>query len=205
MKQKILGFIASAFLWLIGSTYRYRYHFPDKETEDEFKKFIKAKKPDFDSSFILAFYHQDEMCLIPHYKFTGFSVLVSVSKDGEIMNTLAKNLGYHPVRGSSSKKAVSGLIAAIKKVKEGYHFAMAVDGPKGPIYKVKPGICAISDKTKRKIIPVRCTPKRTWIFEKAWNKAKLPKPFTRIDYYFGKFDFYNPNQLELELNKLVKI
>lgn len=127
------------------------------------------------------------------------SVLVSVSKDGEIMNNIAYFLGYETVRGSSSKKAVAGLIMAIRKVKAGYDMAFAVDGPRGPIYKVKEGICAIAEKTGVNIIPVRAIPSRQKVFEKSWNKAKFPKPFARMDLYFAPAKKYSREELEQTL------
>lgn len=196
MKIKVLGFIASIFLRILRMTYSYRLEFPNEETKDKYTDFIKAKKPNFEKSFLLGFFHQDELCLVPYYKHTGFSVLVSLSKDGEIMTQAGQKLGYFPVRGSSSRGAVSGLIAAIKKVKEGYNFAFAVDGPRGPIYKVKDGICAVSKKTQRPIIPVRCFVSNAYIFKKSWNKAKLPKPFCTITLKFGEFKNYQTQELE---------
>lgn len=202
MKVKILAFIASILLRVLRLTYRYKLVFNSDEQREKFQSYIKAKKPNFENSFLLAFFHQDELALIPYFKNTGFSVLVSLSKDGEIMTQASSRLGYIPVRGSSSRGAVAGLIAAIKKVKEGYNFAFAVDGPRGPIFKVKEGICAVSKKTGRPILPVRAHITNQFIFEKSWNKAKFPKPFTTITLKFADFDLYTKEDLENTLLKL---
>lgn len=202
MKIKILGFIASILLRLLRITYKYKLEFENTEEESKFKEYINSKKPNLDKAFLLAFFHQDELALIPYFKNTGFSVLVSLSKDGEIMTQASTRLGYLPVRGSSSRGAVSGLIAAIKKVKQGYNFAFAVDGPRGPIFKVKEGICAVSRKTGKPILPVRAHVQNEYIFEKSWNKAKFPKPFTQITLKFGAFKLYNSDELEHTLLKL---
>lgn len=203
MKIKIIALLASILLRTLRLTYRYKLQFESEEEKEKFNKYINAKKPSFEESFLLAFFHQDELALIPYFKHTGFSVLVSLSKDGEIMTQASSRLGYTPVRGSSSRGAVAGLIAAIKKVKEGYNFAFAVDGPRGPIFKVKEGICAVSKKTGRPILPIRAHIDNQFIFEKSWNKAKFPKPFTKITLKFAKFDHYTSEELEktlLELN-----
>lgn len=202
MKIKIIAFIASIFLRLLRMTYRYKLVFPNDDVKRQYFDYLEAKKPDVDRSFLLAFFHQDELCLVPYYKNTGFSVLVSLSKDGEIMTQASQRLGYKPVRGSSSRGAVAGLIAAIRKVKEGYNFAFAVDGPRGPIFKVKEGICAVSKKTGRPILPVRCHVESAYVFEKSWNKAKLPKPFTKITLKFGNFEIYEKDDLEQKLLSL---
>ena len=202
MKIKLLGFFASLLLRVLRLTYRYKLIFPDQDTQNKYIQYMRSNKPDFESSFLLAFFHQDELCLIPYFKNSGFSVLVSLSKDGEIMTEASQRLGYLPVRGSSSKGAVAGLIAAIKKVKEGYHFAFAVDGPRGPIYKVKEGICAVSTKTGRPILPVRAHCSFEYIFNKSWNQAKLPLPFSTITLNFSSFKNYNSVDLEYALKHL---
>jgi lysophospholipid acyltransferase (LPLAT)-like uncharacterized protein len=203
MKPKILGFIAFLIIRIIGMTMNYRLHFKNKEDEEYFRKCFNAKKPDKDGQYLLAFFHQDELCVMNYFRKQRMSVLVSISKDGEIMNNTANFLGYSPVRGSSSKKAISGLIAAIRKVKDGYNMAFAVDGPRGPIYKVKDGICAISKKTNVKIIPMRAYASKQHIFEKSWNKAKFPKPFTNMDIFIGTPAVYETQDLENELLSLV--
>lgn len=118
------------------------------------------------------------------------------------MANLARFLGYHIARGSSSKKAISGLIAAMKHVKNGGNFALAVDGPKGPIYQVKEGIIALNEKTGAPIMPLVAHPKKFYTFEKAWNKARLPYPFTSITLKFGKFGNYNAQELQSTLLSL---
>lgn len=202
MKTKLLALIASLFLRFLRITIRYKLEFQSEEDKSLFNSYLKAKKPNFDHSFLLAFFHQDELALIPYFKNTGFAVLVSLSKDGEIMSQASTKLGYIPVRGSSSRGAVAGLIAAIKKVKEGYNMAFAVDGPRGPIFKVKEGICAVAKKTGRPIIPVRAHINNQYVFVKSWNKAKLPKPFTTITLKFGRFSTYTSSELEAALLKL---
>lgn len=184
-------------------TLRVRLHFPDKNTEIEFLKRFHNKNPKPGENYLLAFFHQDELCLLHHWRNRNMGVLVSISKDGEIINNVAKILGYKSVRGSSSRRAVSGLIAAIKRVRAGQSMAFAVDGPRGPIYKVKDGICAVSNKTNTPIIPVRARASRRKIFEKSWNKAKFPYPFSRIDLYFGEMKTYEKPELESRLLDLL--
>jgi lysophospholipid acyltransferase (LPLAT)-like uncharacterized protein len=178
MKQKLLAFIAFLLLRALYFTWRIKLHFNHPEDEDYIRKCIKAKSPNFERQYLLGFFHQDELTLVPYFAGTKIGTLVSISKDGEIMANAAKMMNYTVVRGSSSKKAVSGLIAALKKLKEGYSFSLAVDGPRGPIYKVKDGLPAMSKKSGIKIIPIRAYPRSFVLFHKSWNQAKLPKPFS---------------------------
>lgn len=184
-------------------TLRYKVHYTSLEAEKYFNSRFKNKTLGDESKYLLAFFHQDELCLLNYFRQTNMSVLISISKDGEIMNQAAKFLGYDPVRGSSSKKAVSGLIAAIKKVRQGYKMAFAVDGPRGPIYEVKEGVCAVAKKTNTQIIPVRANASHLKYFEKSWNKAKFPYPFSRIDIYIGEASIYTREELQKELHDIL--
>ena len=203
MREKILGFIAFLIVRFIGMTLRVHMHFPNETVKKDFLRRFNDKNPTPETNYLLAFFHQDELCLLNHWRNRNLSVLVSISKDGEIMSNVGRFLGYKPVRGSSSRKAVSGLIAAIKRVRQGSTMAFAVDGPRGPIYKVKEGICAVSKKTDTPIMPVRALSSRQKIFEKAWNKAKFPYPFARVDLYFGEMKIYNSSELEAQLLSLL--
>jgi len=199
MKNWLLVTLAILLLKLIRLTCRYSIHFEDSADKEYFWNVYKKKTND---QYVLTFFHQDELCLIPYFQNTGLGVLVSLSKDGTLMSSLATRMGYVTTRGSSSRGAVAGLIAAIKKVREGYSFSMAVDGPRGPIYKVKDGAIAISQKTNTPILPVRAHAHKAKVFEKSWNKAKLPLPFSKIELKIGKLKMYSKEELEQKLISL---
>lgn len=195
MKNKILIFLATFIIKFIRWSCRYKLRFVNEEAKlDFYQSVIENEK-----QVLLGFFHQDELCMMPYFQKRNFAVLVSLSKDGEIMKGIAEKLGVAVVRGSSSKGAARGLLAAIKKVREGYHFAIAVDGPRGPIYKVKEGLPAISNKTQVPILPARAYPSKAKIFEKSWNKAKFPLPFSTIELRFGEVKVYSTQELEQRL------
>jgi lysophospholipid acyltransferase (LPLAT)-like uncharacterized protein len=192
MKNKIISLLASVLLRLIALTCRYKLNFENKSDQE----IIKSRQ------FLLAFFHQNEIALIPYFKHKNIGVLVSMSKDGEIMKNIAQYFGYYTIRGSSSRGAVKGLISAIRAVKSGYSFSMAVDGPRGPIHKVKDGICAIHKKTGIPIIPVGVDYSKAKIFEKSWSKARLPYFFSKITLNIGTAKSYNKEELEAKLLEL---
>lgn len=182
MKAYLLGKIASILFKLLGLTFRYKLVFQNPEDQNKIND---------NHHYIFAFFHQDELCLINFFKNKNFAGMVSWSKDGEIMSNVVRSFGYTPIRGSSSKGAARALLSCIKAVKSGHGLAHAVDGPRGPIYKVKEGVIAIQNKADVKILPVRAYPSHAKIFEKSWNKAKFPKPFSTIELRFGELKKYD--------------
>ncbi len=127
----------------------------------------------------VAHWHGDELTLFPRFGHLTPTILVSHSKDGEIMARATRALGYRVTRGSSTRGAVGGLIALIKAVKEGYTVVLAVDGPQGPRGVCKPGIIRLVQKTGVPLFPVGVATTRRFVFKKTWNQVYLPLPFSR--------------------------
>lgn len=114
------------------------------------------------------------------------AVLASPSKDGELISVPLEKLGFTMIRGSSDKNSVGSLISLIKFIKKGYSIGTPVDGPKGPIYEVKPGLIYLAQKSQNFIIPTGTAYEKKWIFKKTWDKFQFPKPFSKIVFLIGE-------------------
>ncbi len=71
-------------------------------------------------------------------------------------------------------------------VSQGADAAFAVDGPRGPLNKVKAGAILAAKNTGAIIIPITTKADRAWIFGKAWDNYLLPKPFAKVDLIRGE-------------------
>jgi len=141
-----------------------------------FQQALKNRDP-----VIFAHWHGDELGLIHMVKHYRIATITSTSKDGELMTQVLTWLGAVTARGSSTRggaNAMRGLIAHCRR--NGNNVSFAVDGPKGPIYKVKPGIFEFSRLMHAPIYVASVGVSNPWIFHRAWNKAILPKPFSRV-------------------------
>lgn len=142
-----------------------------------------------DTPYLFAFWHGKQFLpifnLIKYHRTKG-AVLVSPSRDGDILTTWLKQLGYEVIRGSSRKGNVSALVGMMRKIKQGESIGFGIDGPIGPIHIVKPGMTHMAQKYNVEILPMGSAFSRKWVFEKAWDKFELPKPFSRAVYYMGK-------------------
>ncbi|MEJ5166767.1 MAG: lysophospholipid acyltransferase family protein [Thermoanaerobaculia bacterium] len=127
-----------------------------------------------------AFWHGEQFFLIPFFSRKNIGIMVSLSRDGERQARFLSSLGYHPIRGSSSKGAISALIELIKYARNGNWTGFALDGPRGPIHQPKPGIIKLAYKTDAKIIPLRVFSSKKWVLSKAWDKYFIPKPFSKV-------------------------
>lgn len=147
----------------------------------EAKMLLDSKSP-----LLLAHWHGHELALIHLVKSLKLATLTSKSKDGQRVAGLIDMLGGVSSKGSSSRSGSSGLLGLVRLLKSGRVTSIAVDGPRGPIYQVKPGIFEMSKICKAPIIPVAASASSTILFEKAWNKAFLPLPFSKIHIIFDQ-------------------
>jgi lysophospholipid acyltransferase (LPLAT)-like uncharacterized protein len=200
--EQLTGMILGIIYRMWAVTWRYEVEFEDESDRTAFYDLLTIRTPRPGNNAMIGFFHQNEYALIPFFRDCNIHVLISNSKDGQYTATMSEMLGYTPVRGSSTRRAIAGLIESIKKVKQGYDLAIAVDGPRGPIYEVKDGLPAISTKTNTPIFPCKAYPVRRWQFDAAWNKAQIPKLFTKIKIRVGKLAVYNREDLEKKLKAL---
>jgi lysophospholipid acyltransferase (LPLAT)-like uncharacterized protein len=139
-----------------------------------------------DSPRIYAHWHTDELLLIYVCIFRKMAIMASRSKDGELMKRTLELFGFRVVRGSSTRGGAAGLKGLIDVVnKEKRHASLAVDGPRGPIYQVKPGILKLAQETGLPIIPGVASASRRFVFKNAWNRCYLPLPFSRCTVLYG--------------------
>lgn len=107
------------------------------------------------------------------------AIMISQSRDGEMIARVVDILGWKAVRGSSSK----GGMRALKKIRQltgkGYRIGHIVDGPQGPFGVVKPGLVTIAQFAGAPIVPVIVSAQRCWTFN-SWDRFMVPKPFSKV-------------------------
>lgn len=202
LQERFAGLLAGFLYKIYASTYRYEVQFEDPSDKKVFFEALSSRDPDTETNLIYACFHQDDLSCLPYFADQNICILISNSKDGQILASAVEYMGYQTVRGSSHRGGVAGLLAGMRRVLDGHKMTIAVDGPRGPIYKVKEGITAVSDKSKRPIVPVRGYPKNKFVFRKSWNKATLPYPFTKIILKIGQIKFYSTQELEDKMKSL---
>ncbi len=110
--------------------------------------------------------------------------LVSDSRDGDYMAWLAKRFGNTPIRGSSSRGGIQALKQMIRLLKNGAEVAIATDGPRGPAFKVKPGVVQLGQSTGTPIVPVAYSATKKKRFS-SWDQSFIPYPFGRLVIVYG--------------------
>ena len=127
--------------------------------------------------FIGACWHSRIILFSYIFKGWHLAILVSKSKDGEIIARILQSQGHETIRGSSSRGGLRALAKQIKILKKHQRPGVVIpDGPRGPRHKVQPGIITLAKKTGYPIIPFTYSAKKIKIFS-SWDRFILPYPF----------------------------
>jgi len=163
------------------------------EGSDHVEEARRKEKP-----IIYAYWHRHIFVTIYRFKKTGARPLISLSEDGELVAQIAEEFGMKPVRGSSSRGGTRAFLELINTIKnDRSEVLITADGPKGPSCQIKDGTIRLAQKTDSVIIPIAWYSSRQKIFEKTWDKFKIPLPFGRITYRYGE-PFEVPNRAPRE-------
>lgn len=136
--------------------------------------------------FIYAFWHQRQVYFTWTHRDVGASVLVSRSKDGDIIAETMRLSRIGAVRGSSSRGGVAATLALVDSLKSGLDIGITPDGPKGPAREVKDGVLFMARSMKAPIVPITNALSNRFQVEKAWDKFQLPLPFGRAVVVYGE-------------------
>lgn len=153
------------------------------------------------SPCIYALWHKNQFLIHGIRDRQHLSVLISTSIDGEIVARACEKWGYNVVRGSAGKKgAVESTMHILKKLKEGESVSIMVDGPHGPLYKVKNGVVKLAQMSGAPIVPVHWySPQKTFITLPSWDKMKSPFGSCNILNIYGKPIYVSEHATEDEL------
>lgn len=171
-RYALIGFLGGWFIRLWCSTFRIKAVFPTPCT----RRTVLANQ-----DAIIGGWH--ETLLVPIY-YVGprhMHTIISKSGDGEVIARICRNLGWNPVRGSSSrdgKMAFHEILEAGRQAHP-FHVCITLDGPRGPRRKAKMGAIAAASKLGIPLIPFGFAVDRAWR-AKSWDRFILPKPFARV-------------------------
>ena len=197
MKTKILANIIYYFIRLLNLTYRYQ--FIGLENKNGLKEINK--------NYIYALWHQNLIGSIFSHIGEHFTMVISESSDGELVSLTCKKFGHKPARGSSTRGGKKALLEMVRNINQGTPGAISVDGPTGPVYKVKLGIIEIAKITKTPILPLSPYSNSFWTLKKSWDQFRIPKPFSKIVVVIGTpifIDEHSPRENFENYAQLIK-
>lgn len=179
LAEKIGGAPITLLVRLLGRTLRMRVI-----KRENYQRALESGRP-----FIGVFWHENLAGIAILRERVGrvkAAVMISRSRDGDKLASIVERLGMVPVRASSSRGAVMGLLELTRflRGKQGVSAAIAPDGPRGPRHEAKPGVALLARKADALIVPFGFAYSRQVVF-KSWDRTRLPLPFAKMVAYVG--------------------
>lgn len=112
------------------------------------------------------------------------AALISASRDGALLARTFSYFGVKPIRGSSSRRGAQALLELTSALRSNLNVAITPDGPRGPKYRVQPGIISLAQVSGVPIVPigVRASRKKEL---RSWDAFQIPYPFARCEAVLG--------------------
>jgi lysophospholipid acyltransferase (LPLAT)-like uncharacterized protein len=143
---RFTAFAAAMFLRFLHATLRMRHvHVENME-----------KLP----QYIVALWHQD-LLLSAHSRYRKpISVMISQSRDGELIARAFAWYGVEAARGSATRGGIAALRELIRESRAGKNIVFTPDGPRGPARVVKEGVVGAARATGLPIVPIAFAAKK---------------------------------------------
>ncbi len=174
-RERLLGAAIAGLIRFLGATVRIHRH-----GEEQIRAWEKERR-----NFILAFWHRHLLMMRYAYRGDRMTVMMSRSRDGELMAQSMFRLGVSSVRGSSSKGAAVSLKELIRAARDGSDIAFTPDGPRGPSGRMQPGVVFAAQATGLPVIPVAIEASRFWEAP-SWDRLMVPWPGARLEIAYGE-------------------
>lgn len=152
-------------------------------------KIERVEHPEFRSmdlsKCLIAFWHG--RLLLPTALCGSWNMVIMTDKSfaGETLTRILLKFGHRIVRGSSKRGGFRGVLDMKAVMARGHGGALAVDGPRGPVYKTKPGVLYLAHKMGTPIVPLTFSADRAWVLKSTWDYFMIPKPFARCRLVVG--------------------
>jgi lysophospholipid acyltransferase (LPLAT)-like uncharacterized protein len=129
---------------------------------------------------VLAFWHGGQLPLVAARSRRRAVAMISRSRDGDFSCGVMRSLGLRVVRGSSSRGGAIALRAVVRALGCGTDALFAVDGPRGPLRRAKPGAAVAARLGRAAVVPVGSAASHASVLGRAWDRFCIPWPFSRV-------------------------
>jgi len=170
MTASLIAFLGAMFIKALHLTIR--------------KRHVRAEHILEPRQYILVFWHMHIISAFYCRWRKPMIVMLSRSRDGELIARCTRWFGADSVRGSSTRGGSSALRAIIREARGGKNIAFTPDGPKGPPRIAKDGTIYAAQVTGLPIVPMALAATRGKRL-RSWDGTLIPMPFSRLTYVYG--------------------
>ncbi|MCS7236728.1 MAG: lysophospholipid acyltransferase family protein [Thermoguttaceae bacterium] len=154
-------------LWMKTLHYRVAYYDPK----------VDPFHPACTKPVIYLFWHEYLLCPLIIRAGSPMVLVVSRHRDAEILDRIARRLGFATVRGSTGRGGTAALLQLVRG-EALRHLAITPDGPRGPRRTMAGGAVYLASRLGVPLVPLGFGYDRPWRAP-TWDRFAIPKPGTR--------------------------
>jgi lysophospholipid acyltransferase (LPLAT)-like uncharacterized protein len=137
---RLTTFLASLFIRALHATLRVRH--------------VHAENLERLPQYIIAFWHAHLLLMVRCRFRRPISVMISRSKDGELIAGTMSWFGVDSARGSTSRNSLGAMREMLRTAKAGTNLVFTPDGPRGPSRVASEGVVYAAQLTGLPIVPI---------------------------------------------------
>jgi lysophospholipid acyltransferase (LPLAT)-like uncharacterized protein len=129
---------------------------------------------------MVTFWHGRLLTLTLCWRGPGADILISRSRDGQMIARAAKKFGHGYIEGSTAKgtrdrRSMAAGREVVERLRAGRIVGVTPDGPRGPRMRASMGAIRLAQMAGVQIIPVASSMSATWRAG-SWDKMAVPYP-----------------------------
>ncbi len=136
---------------------------------------------------VVGTWHRGALFLVWYYRRLRPMIMFSRSRDGDLIAGYAENLGARAARGSSSRGGTTALRTMLRHLHAPgpRKAATVLDGPRGPRFRVQPGMLQLARNAGVPFLPVAMSAAPAITLARTWDRTLIPLPFSRVVVCYG--------------------
>lgn len=144
--MKLVAFLGSLFIRALHAVVRIRH--------------VRASNVVGQPRYILAFWHAHLLLMLHSRYRRPITVMISQSKDGEMIARVFDWYGVESARGSSTRGGGAALRELMRAARAGHNVVFTPDGPRGPARVLKDGVVYAAQATGLPVVPIAFAAKK---------------------------------------------
>ena len=174
MKSILFNYILPPILWLV--IHLWCMTLRKKILNPEIERDLREKP----GKAVYTFWHSHQFYIFYHFRgLHKYHMMISPSKDGDLLARVGKLFGYKVVRGSSFKRTLPGTRECIGLLKKDSKVVIIADGSRGPYHKAQAGSVQLARMTGAPVYALTYDAHPKYELS-SWDKFILPLPFSKV-------------------------
>lgn len=135
---------------------------------------------------IYVLWHRDLPLFLLHLGARALWMMVSGAPRMRPIARFCHHAGVHLVRGATGERGRAALAEIEERLRAGEPVSLAVDGPAGPAFRVKPGCVEFARRTGAPIVAVSNRARRDLPLLFRWDRMRLHAPFESFEIVYSE-------------------